>query len=307
MADIAVLIPCFNEEQTVARVVSDFKKELPEATIYVYDNNSTDATAQKAAEAGAVVRSEYKQGKGHVVRSMFRDIDADVYVMVDGDCTYPAEKVHEIIRPVLSEGVDMTVGVRLESYTERSFRRFHKFGNELIKKTINSIFGTNLRDILSGYRGFSKQFVKTSSVLSKGFEVETEMTLQAIDRHFLIQEVPIDYHERPEGSYSKLNTYSDAALIIKTIFWIFKDYRPLKFFSTVALLIFLLGLGLGSVPVVEFFRTTKVTHPSTAVLAAGLVIVSFVFFVTGLILDTIVRRHRELYQLISDHVVKGLR
>ncbi|UCG52095.1 MAG: glycosyltransferase [Candidatus Latescibacterota bacterium] len=305
MAEIAVLIPCYNEETTIGRVVADFRKELPEAKIYVYDNNSTDLTAPKAAEAGAIVKSEPKPGKGNVVRSMFRDVDADVYVMVDGDATYPSKQVHELIEPVLEQRADVTVGVRLETYTDKSFRRFHKFGNELIKNMINVIFGTKLRDILSGYRCFNKRFVKTSTVLSRGFEVETELTLQAIDRNFVIEEIPIEYRERPAGSYSKLNTYVDAVLIIRTIFWIFKDYKPLKFFSTIGVIGLLLGFGLGGIPVIEFFKTGKVTHPSTSVLAAGIVMLSFLSFVTGMILDTIGRRNREIFQLIADQVIRG--
>jgi glycosyltransferase involved in cell wall biosynthesis len=300
---IAILIPCYNEEMTITKVIQDFQRELQEAKIYVFNNNSTDQTVQKALACGVEVRHELEKGKGNVVRTMFRDIAADIYVMVDGDATYPAEKVHELIEPVLTGKADMTVGTRLGQHEEKSFRFFHKFGNKLISKTINILFGIQLRDILSGYRCFSSRFVKSISILSKGFEVETELTLQALDKKFVIKEIPVEYYKRPEGSYSKLNTYLDGMLVIKTIFWIFKDYRPLKFFSLVGLLCLLSGLALGSIPVTEFFQTGKVTHPSTAVLSTGLVLIALFSFATGFILDTINRRYREQYQLLADHII----
>ena len=300
---IAVIIPCFNEETTISKVVRDFRKELPEAQIYVYDNNSTDLTAQKALESGAEVRYEHKQGKGNVVRSFFRDIHSDLYVMVDGDATYPADSVHALIAPVLAGKADMTVGTRLEQHETKSFRLFHKFGNQLIKRTINLFFGTQLSDILSGYRCFNSRFVSSVPILSNGFEVETELTIQALDKKPEIKEVPVKYYSRPKGSNSKLNTFSDGLLVLKTIFWIFKDYRSLKFFSLVALISLLLGLALGSIPVTEFMRTGQVMHPSTAVLATGLVLVALLSFATGFILDTINRRYREQYQLFADHII----
>lgn len=303
---IAVIIPCFNEEITISKVVKDFRRELPEAQIYVYDNNSTDFTVQKATVSGAKIRYEYKQGKGNVVRSFFRNIESDLYVMVDGDATYPADKVHALIAPVLAGEADMTVGTRLETYETKSFRLFHKFGNNLIRRTINLLFGTQLSDILSGYRCFSSRFVNSVPILSKGFEVETELTLQALDKNLIIKEIPVNYFNRPEGSTSKLNTYYDGLLVLKTIFWIFKDYRPLKFFSLVALISFLSGIFLGSIPVTEFIKTGKVTHPSTAVLATGFVLVALLAVATGFILDTINRRYREQYQLLTDHIIQRI-
>lgn len=302
-ASVAVLIPCYNEEMTVAKVIEDFQRELPEAKIYVFNNNSTDQTVQKAVACGAEVRHEPKKGKGNVVRTMFRDVVADIYVMVDGDATYPAKEVRALIEPVLTGKADMTVGTRLEQYEEKSFRLFHKFGNEMIRKSINVLFGTQLRDILSGYRCFSSRFVKSIPILSTGFEVETELTLQALDKKFVIKEIPVEYYKRPEGSYSKLNTYLDGMLVIKTIFWIFKDYRPLKFFSLAGFLSLLLGFALGSIPVIEFYQTGKVTHPSTAVLSTGFILIALLSFATGFILDTINRRYKEQYQLLADHII----
>lgn len=301
---VAILIPCFNEEVTVAKVIQDFRREMPEAKVYVFDNNSTDRTAEIAAANGAEVRYEPKQGKGNVVRSMFRDVRADLYVMVDGDDTYPAELVHGLIEPVLTGNADMTVGTRLDTYDDQSFRLFHKLGNEVIKKTINGLFRTKLRDILSGYRCFSSAFVKSIPILSKGFEVETELTLQALDKNFVIQEIPVEYRKRPEGSFSKLSTYLDGMLVLKTIFWVFKDYRPLRFFSLLGVLFLAIGLVLGSIPMGEFVDTGKVTHPSTAVLATGLVLVALLSFATGFILDTINRRYREQYHLLVDQVLR---
>jgi glycosyltransferase involved in cell wall biosynthesis len=303
---IAVLIPCFNEEKTIQKVIDDFRHELPNADIYVYDNNSTDQTVQKAIASGAKIGYEYKQGKGNVVRTMFREIIADIYVMVDGDATYPAEKVHELIEPITSGKADMTVGTRLTVYEEESFRVFHKFGNELIRRMINLLSGTQLRDILSGYRCFSKRFVQGIPILSKGFEVETELTLQALDKGFVINEIPVKYFRRPEGSYSKLNTYFDGILVLYTIYRVFKDYQPLKFFSFTGLSIMILGAALGTIPVIDFIETGKVSHPSTAVLATGLVLVSLLSFTTGFILDTINRRYREQYQILTDHLIQGL-
>ena len=300
---IAVLIPCFNEEITIEKVVSDFRRELPDAAIYVYDNNSTDETAKIAAAAGAEVGFESKRGKGNVIRTMFREVTADIYVMVDGDDTYPAGRVHDLIAPVAQGKADMTVGTRVTEHEERAFPKFHKFGNEFVRRTINAFFGTNLRDILSGYRCFNERFVKSIPVLSTGFEVETELTLEAIDKRFTIQEIPVKYSNRPEGSHSKLNTFLDGFLVVKSIYWIFKDYRPLRFFFLVGLLALLFGIGLGMIPIREFIATGMMTHPSTAVLATGLVLVSLLSFATGLMLDTVNRRYKEQYQLITDHVI----
>jgi len=303
MPRTAILIPCYNEENTIRKVITDFRKQLPDAVIYVYDNNCKDQTANNAKGENAVVRFEKKQGKGNVVRTMFRDIDADFYVMVDGDCTYPAEKVHDIMQPVVAGDADMTVGARLDEFSDKSFRPFHKFGNEAIKWTINFLFDCRLRDILSGYRCFNRKFVKSIPILSQGFEVETELTLQALDKNMIIQEVKIPYLERPEGSYSKLSTLRDGIRIIRTIFSIFKDYRPLKCFTCGGLICLLMGLGFGSIPIYEFIQTQKVTHASTAVLATGLVLVSLLSFITGLILDSSKRRHKELFQMLIDHKI----
>ena len=219
MKKIAILIPCYNEEITVAKVITDFKKELPDALIYVYNNNSTDNTLQIAYENGAIVKNEYRQGKGNVVRNMFRDIDPDVYVLVDGDNTYPANMVHQLIKPILMETADMVVGDRISNgtYKKQNKRLFHDFGNGMVRNTINRLFKTNLKDVMSGYRAFSRTFVKNIPILSKGFEVETEMTLHALDKRFIIKEIPIEYKDRPNKSKSKLNTFTDGYKVIKTI------------------------------------------------------------------------------------------
>jgi glycosyltransferase involved in cell wall biosynthesis len=297
-ADIAVLIPCYNEERTVADVVAAFRKELPQARIYVYDNNSTDDTVREAVRAGAIVGREHRQGKGHVVKTMFREIEADYYIMVDGDSTYHAADVRALLEPVVAGVADMTVGSRLDTFKGESFRRFHKFGNELIKWLINTLFSANLRDILSGYRCFSRRFVKGVPVLSSGFEIETELTLQALDKGFAIREVPTLYSERPEGSFSKLNTYKDGFRVCKTIFFIFKDYKPLKCFSAVALLAALAGLAFGAVPVSDYLTTGQVPHVGTAVLASGMMLIALLALATGFILDTISYLHKELVCLL---------
>ena len=231
MMKTAVLIPCYNEEITIEKVIKDFKKELPDAEIYVYNNNSKDKTAEIAEKNGAIVRHEYRQGKGNVVRSMFREIDADIYVMVDGDDTYPAEEVHKLIKPVVDGEADMVIGDRLTNgtYQKENKRHFHEFGNNLVKKSINVAFKTDLKDIMTGYRVFNKLFVKTMPVMSPKFEIETEMTIHALDKNFLIEEIPVTYRDRPEGSVSKLNTYSDGFKVLKTIFNLYKNYRPMPF------------------------------------------------------------------------------
>lgn len=303
MERIAVLIPCYNEAVTIAQVVADFQRVLPKAKLVVYDNNSTDATAEEAARTGVEVRREYRQGKGSVLRTMFREIDADLYVLVDGDATYPAEEVHKLIAPVAAGRADMSVGMRLEHYGDGSFRFLHRFGNRLIRGLINTLFGTRMEDVLSGYRCFNRRFVKSLPILSDGFEVETELTLQALDKGFGVVEVPIHYRPRPAGSASKLSTFRDGLLILRTIFDIYKDYRPLRFFSGIGLLSLATGIVLGSVPVGEYLHTGLVTHASTAVLATGLVLVSGLCFATGLILDAVNRRYREQYQMLRDFVI----
>ncbi len=301
---IAVLIPCYNEEQTIHKVVLDFHKELPHAKIYVYDNRSSDRTVAEASRAGAILGFEYKQGKGNVVRTMFREINADLYVMVDGDATYPAERVHDLIGPVSSGRADMTVATRLDRSEEKSFRLFHKFGNELVRSSINMLFRAELRDILSGYRCFSARFVKSVPILSRGFEVETELTLQALDKNFIIQEVPVEYFKRQEGSHSKLDTFGDGLLVLKTILLLFKDYKPLQFFGAIGLFCLLAGLALGSIPITDYLHTGNVFHPSTAVLATGLILIGLLMCSTGLVLDTIKRRHYEYYYIVTDYLLQ---
>ena len=232
MDKIAVLIPCYNEGQTIAKVVKDYREALPEATIYVYDNNSSDHTDEIAREAGAVVRYEYQQGKGNVIRSMFRDIDAECYVMTDGDDTYPAEDARKLADQILQGKADMVIGDRLSStYFEENKRPFHNMGNVLVRKLVNRFFHGDITDIMTGYRAFSPIFVKSFPVLSKGFEIETEMTIHALDKNLSLRSIPVTYRDRPEGSVSKLNTYSDGFKVLKTIFNLYKNYRPMPFFS----------------------------------------------------------------------------
>ena len=233
---IAVLIPCYNESKTIEKVVKDYKEVLPEADIYVYDNNSSDGTDEIARKAGAIVKYEYRQGKGNVIRSMFKDIDADCYLMIDGDDTYPKENAREMCDLVLNKGADMVVGDRLSStYFTENKRPFHNIGNRLVRWLINSLFKGHINDIMTGYRAFSYEFVKTFPVLSKGFEIENEMTIHALDKNMYIEEIPVEYRDRPEGSVSKLNTYSDGFKVLKTIARLFKEYKPMIFFGLISL------------------------------------------------------------------------
>lgn len=297
---VAVLIPCYNEERTIGKIIKDFRREIPEANIYVYDNNSNDATSDIALANGATVRKEPRQGKGNVVRSMFRYIEADIYVMVDGDDTYPAEYVHKLIEPLLSGEADMVIGDRHSNgtYACANKRPFHNYGNHLVKKIINKLFNTSLQDIMTGYRAFNKKFVKNIPVLSNGFEIETEMTLHALDKKFLIKEIPIDYRDRPKGSISKLNTFKDGIKVIKTIFWVFKDYKPIIFFSVMAFIFLALGILVGIPVVTEFIKIRYVSKVPSAILAVGFVVLSSIFFICGFVLDTIVKQHREDYELM---------
>ena len=299
MEKIAVLIPCYNEELTIEKVIKDFRKELPDADIYVYNNNSKDKSAEIAKANGAIVINEYKQGKGNVVRSQFRDIEADIYVMVDGDDTYPAEFVHKLIEPVRNGEADMTIGDRLSNgtYQKENKRPFHELGNNLVKKSINILFSTNLKDIMTGYRVFNKRFVKNMPVLSPKFEIETEMSLYALDKKYIIKEIPIEYRERPEGSSSKLNTVSDGIKVIKTIVRMFKDYKPFRFFGIISLIFLLLGLLVGVPVLVEFFKTAYITKVPSAILATGFIGLAAVAFQCGIVLDTVTRQHREDYEL----------
>ena len=299
MEKIAVLIPCYNEELTIEKVIKDFRKELPEADIYVYNNNSKDKTKEIAIKNGAIVVDEYKQGKGNVVRSQFRDIEADIYVMVDGDDTYPAEFVHQLIEPVRNGQADMTIGDRLSNgtYQKENKRQLHEFGNNLAKKAINVLFDTKLKDIMTGYRVFNKRFVKNMPVLSPKFEIETEMSLYALDKKYIIKEIPIVYRDRPEGSSSKLNTVGDGIKVVKTIARMFKDYKPFKFFGLIALILFIIGLAIGIPVLVEFFKTAYITKVPSAILATGFMGLAAVSLQCGIVLDTITRQHKEDYEL----------
>ena len=296
---IAVLIPCYNEAQTVTSVVSDFKRCLPEAAVYVYDNNSTDGTGALAKEAGAVVVREYQQGKGAVVRSMFADIDADVYLMVDGDDTYPAEAARALVEPIIEGRADMTVGDRLTNgtYEKENKRAFHNLGNSAVRAAINLLFGAKITDVMTGYRAFSRRFVKNFAVMSGGFEIETELTLHALDKRFAIVQVPIDYRDRPEGSVSKLNTFKDGFRVIKTLFSIFRNYKPLAFFSLLALLFCVLGILAGLPVLVEFAKTAYITHVPLAILASALEIMALLSLSNGMVLDTLVNADKRSYEL----------
>lgn len=301
---VAVLIPCYNEELTVEKTVSDFKRVLPNADIYVYNNNSKDRTKELALKAGAIVKDEYRQGKGAVVRSMFRDIDADVYVMVDGDDTYPAEEVEGLITPVLEGKADMVIGDRLSStyYTENK-RPFHNFGNSLVKGLINFLFKSDLNDIMTGYRSFSKKFVKCMPVMSDGFQIETEMTIFALTNNMQVVNVPITYRDRPEGSESKLNTFSDGFKVLLTLFNLFKDNRPFLFFGCLSLIIFILGLVVGIPVIDEFIKTAYITKVPSAILAAALMLNAFLMFSVGIILDAIKNQKRYLFECHMNDVM----
>ena len=299
MSKIAVMIPCYNEEITIEKVIKDFRKELPDADIYVYDNNSTDKTVEIATKNNAIIRKEYNQGKGNVIRRMFREIDADIYVMVDGDDTYPAEMVHELIKPIEEQKADMVIGDRLSNgtYKKENKRKFHSLGNSMVRGSINKLFGTNLRDIMTGYRAFNKIFVKNIPVLSSKFEIETEMTLHALDKKFIIKEIPIVYRDRPEGSTTKLNTVKDGMKVLKTILSMYKDYKPRKFFFALAILLFILGLIPGIPVIVEFAKTHFITKVPSAILATGFMLMATVAFQCGIILDTIVKANKQKYEL----------
>lgn len=297
MDKIAVLIPCFNEAQTIEKVVMDWKKELPEAVIYVYDNNSSDNTAEIASNAGALVRYEHMQGKGNVIRRMFRDIDAEVYIMVDGDDTYPAEYGRQMVNEILFKNVDMVVGDRLSStYFEENKRPFHNFGNSLVRGSINRLFSTNIRDIMTGYRAFSFLFVKSFPVLSRGFEIETEMTIHAVHNNMAVSNVVIEYRDRPEGSESKLNTYLDGAKVLKTIFRLYKNCKPLGFFSILSAALLLISIALFVPILVKFLGTGLVPNFPTLIVSGFIALSAIISFFSGLILSTLVERERKEYE-----------
>ena len=305
MKKIAVLVPCYNEELTIKAVIEDFKNVIPEADIYVYDNNSKDNTAKVAKEAGAIVVPEYRQGKGNVVRSMFRDIEADCYIMVDGDDTYPAQDAYNVAKLVLEGKADMAIGDRLSStYFTENKRPFHNTGNRLVRALINKIFKNNIKDIMTGCRAFNRTFVKSFPVLSKGFEIETEMSIHALDKGFLIGEVPIAYRDRPEGSVSKLNTFRDGFRVIKTIVNLFKDYKPLAFFGIISLVLAIVGCGM-MIPVLNiYFKTGLVPKFPTLIVSVGMLICSIMSLVCGLILDT-VKKHSDQFYEISLNMIES--
>ena len=298
MDKIAVLIPCYNEAATIEKVVRDFRAALPEAAVYVYDNNSTDGTGELARAAGAVVRRERRQGKGNVIRTMFRDIEARCYLMVDGDDTYPAEQARQLTDAVLLEGADMAVGDRLSStYFTQNKRPFHNSGNVLVRGLVNRFFHGDIVDIMTGYRAFSRLFVKSFPVLSKGFEIETEMSIHALDKNLRLVSVPVDYRDRPAGSQSKLNTFSDGAKVLMTIFRLVKDYQPLAFFSAVSLVLMAAAAALFFPVLLEYLDTGLVERFPTLIVAGFLAVGGLLTFCCGLILDTVIKKERQNFEL----------
>ena len=300
-ARVAVLIPCYNEAITIAKVVADVRQALPSARIIVCDNNSTDDTARIARQAGAQVMTEPRQGKGNVLRSLFRNIDADCYVIIDGDDTYHVDQLPLMTQMVLNDGVDMVVGDRISSsYLKVNQRRFHNFGNLLIRFLINKLFKSSVPDMLSGLRAFSPAFVKNFPILSQGFEIETEMTIYALDNNFVVRSVPVGYNNRPEGSTSKLNTFSDGFKVIKTIFSLFINFKPLLFFSTLAVILFLVGV-IGMIPVfVEYFSTGLVPRFPTLIVCCFIILLSLLLLVCGLILEVANTRHKQLLEILMN-------
>ena len=297
---IAVLIPCYNESKTIAKVVKDYKEALPEADIYVYDNNSTDNTDEIAKKAGAIVRYESKQGKGNVIRTMFREIDADCYLMIDGDDTYPSENARQMCNYVLENGVDMVIGDRLSStYFEENKRPFHNLGNKMVRFLINKLFHNNVKDIMTGYRAFSYDFVKGFPVLSKGFEIETEMTIHAVDKNYHLVEVPVNYKDRPEGSVSKLNTYKDGFKVLKTIAVLFKEYKPRAFFGILGTLLLIISLILG-IPVLGNIPV----HQIRFVIASILFLLTLMMYLSGIVLGVVAKNNKKQYELLMNLMKK---
>lgn len=295
---IAVLIPCYNEAKSIARVVADYRAALPEAEIYVYDNNSTDGTDALAREAGATVRYERRQGKGNVIRTMFREIEADAYLMTDGDDTYPAENARELVRLVLERKVDMAVGDRLSStYFTQNKRPFHNLGNRVVRGLVNRLFHGHIADLMTGYRAFSYQFVKTFPVLSKGFEIETEMSIHALDKNLSVESVPVSYRDRSADNPSKLNTYTDGLRVLRTVARLYKEYRPLSFFGVFAAVFGVSGLGLFIPVLAEYFRTGLVPRFPTLIVSGVLMTLALLMLVCGLILDTVAKKHRQLFEI----------
>ena len=308
---IAVLIPCYNEELTVEKVVSDFKRELPDAVIYVYDNNSRDKTAELAKQAGAVVVRELNQGKGNVIRSMFRDVDADIYVMTDGDDTYPADEVHKLIE-VIRNGYDMAIGDRLSStYYQENKRPFHNSGKDLVRWLINRIFDSQIKDVMSGYRAFSKKFVKTIAIMSEGFQVETELTITALNYRYNVDSVPITYRDRPEGSSSKPNTFKDGMKVLLTLFDMAKDNRPLWYFWLISMVIFVMGLLIGIPVLRDLSLTNSITRLPAAIFSGSLLVIAILLTCLGLILDHQANLDRIRHEIfvnswVNEHRKKSL-
>ena len=304
---VAVLLPCFNEEVTIGKVVRDFKAALPGAAVYVYDNNSTDRTAEIAAAEGAIVRKEPRQGKGNVIRAMFEDIDADVYVMADGDDTYPADAAPAMVAKVL-EGYDMVIGDRLSStYFQENKRPFHNFGNRLVRGSINGLFNAHVTDIMTGYRAFNFTFVKTYPVLSRGFEVETEMTIHSLNNNLRLYEMPIQYRDRPEGSVSKLDTVGDGIKVMSTIFRMIREYKPLPFFGGLGLIIGIVGIVLCGTVTFEFAKTGVVTHFPTLIGAVMLVIAGLLLIIAGIILDVMAKNDRKTFVIDTNKIAYNKR
>ena len=298
MDKTAVLIPCYNESKTIGKVVRDFKRALPDAVIYVYDNNSTDGTAEIAEKAGAVVRYEYQQGKGNVLRRMFGEIDAKCYLVVDGDDTYPAGQAKELVEPVLNHNADMVVGDRLSStYYEENKRAFHNFGNSIVKGSINLLFANHIKDIMTGYRAFSYRYVKTFPVLSKGFEIETEMSIHAIDNNLQVENVVVQYRDRPEGSISKLNTFQDGIKVLKTILRLFRTYRPFEFFGILSMLLLILAAGFWIPVYADYLRTGMVERFPTLIVCGFVTLAAIISFFAGLILKSIHQNTRQNFEL----------
>ena len=308
MDTIAVLIPCYNESRTIEKVVADWKQALPEAVIYVYDNNSTDSTDELARKAGAVVRYEYQQGKGSVVRRMFREIDARCYIMIDGDDTYPAQAGRAMADLVLSGQADMVVGDRLSStYFSENKRPFHNFGNTIVRGCINHLFGSDIQDIMTGCRAFSYLFVKTFPVLSRGFEIETEMSIHAVDKNMAIKNVVIEYRDRPEGSTSKLNTFTDGARVLRTILRLYKDYRPMRFFGAAAAVLTLLSAVFFFPVLLEYLVTVLVPRFPTLIVCGFCVMAALLSLFAGMILQTLITRNRQDFEYRLIQAQKNLR
>ena len=303
MPTVAIVIPCYNEALTIGAVVEGFRRSLPEASIYVFDNSSSDRTAEIARAAGATVRPVPARGKGEVVRAMFRDVDADVFIMVDGDQTYPPERARDLIQPVLEGRADMVVATRLEQHNSAGFRPFHVLGNTMVLRLINALFDVQFSDVLSGYRAFSRRFVKTMPVLSRGFEIESEITLHALEHRIPVLEIPIAYGVRPQGSESKLQTVRDGLRVVATIIRLYKDYRPLRFFGLPGAVLLIVGIAIGFVVVDEFLELGKVVGVARAVFAVFSCLVGMLAIATALVLETVNRRARELYLLVADQVI----